>query len=143
MPMIRIMPILSLIVLASCAGNPGGNAGIAGPTGRAADAGSIREIGVRETWKFDLKPQSQTIISGKIEDGKTAKFDPIVRYDGYYDANRGVTRVGVYGNVTTNTDYGTVHDNGYYVIWEETGRIASDFPPPWRLVDVEITDQLY
>jgi len=141
MPMIRITPILVLITLASCAAPP--SAGISGPTGRASDAGKVTVITVRDVWKQDLKATSKDLVAKKLALGSTAKFDGDVRYDGYYDSNRDVTRVGVYGNVTTNSDYGTVTHNGYYVIWEEDGRVTSDFPPPWQLVDVEITDVQY
>jgi len=141
MPMIRIAQILILIALTGCAMSP--SSGISGPTGRASDAGKVTVISVRDVWKQDLKGTSQDLVAKKLELGKTAKFDGNVRYDGYYDSARDVTRVGVYGNVTTTTDYGTVRNNGYYVIWEENGRITGDFPPPWQLVDVEITDVQY
>ena len=51
----------------------------------------------------------------------------------------------VYGNVTDEqriTD--ATYNNGYYVIWEGTGRIDHRIPSaPWRLVDVEVMDHQY
>jgi hypothetical protein len=151
MPIIRtsrvagIFTALSLILLSGCTGSSGiPNAGISGPTGRSADAGNVREIAVRSVWKQDLKSQTRALVVQKLPLAKTAKFDGDCHYDGYYNADRDVTRVGVYGNVITYSDYGTVIKNGYYVIWEEPGDLKIDFPPnPWQLVDVEITDQLY
>jgi hypothetical protein len=141
--MIRIIPILGLVVLASCIGGPPQDPGVTGPTGRARDAGNIHRIDVRDVWKMDLEPRSQKLVSAQLPFGKTARYDE-VRYDGFYNSDENVTDVGVYGNVTTSTDYGTKKKNGYYVVWEQTGPVKTDFPEaPWRLVDVEITDQQY
>jgi hypothetical protein len=129
------------LTLASCAAPPA--QGIAGPTGRAGDAGKLTPIKVRDVWKESLRSFSRDIVTKRLPLGSTAKFDPKVHFDGYYDSDQDVTRVAVYGNVTTSTDYGTVHNNGYYVIWENPGRVKTDFPPPWQLADVEITDVQY
>jgi hypothetical protein len=138
------MSVLGLIMLAGCVGGAPLNAGVAGPTGRAGDAGKIHAITVRDVWKMDLQARSLKLVTQQIPLGSTARFDDNVRFEGYYDSGQNVTSVGVYGNVTTTTDYGVVHKNGFYVIWEQTGRITGDFPiAPWRLVDVEIMDQQY
>jgi len=144
MPMIRIMSILGLIMLAGCATDAPPYAGVTGPTGRATDAGKLRPLKVRDVWKMDLRPRSQKLVAAQLPFGNTASFDNNVRYDGMYDSARNVSTVGVYGNVSSTTDYGESHRNGYYVIWEQTGRITADFPPAaWKLVDVEVTDQQY
>jgi hypothetical protein len=139
--MTRIAGILGLIWLASCAGAP--SAGIDGPTGRAGDARSVSSVKVRDTWKMDLAQQSQDLVTKKLTYSKTARFDEKVHFEAYYDAAHDVTRLGVYGNVKSSSDYGTSYNNGYYVTWEGTGRVDSDFPPPWRLVDVEVMDLQY
>ncbi len=140
--MTRIAGMVSLIMLASCVGAPP-SAGINGPTGRASDARSISPISVPDTWKLDLGPQSQDLVTKKLTYPKTARFDEKVHFEAYYDAARDVTRVGVYGNVRSSSDYGPTYNNGYYVTWEGTGRIDSEFPPPWRLVDLEVMDIQY
>ncbi|MGD0388492.1 MAG: hypothetical protein ABSC42_05995 [Tepidisphaeraceae bacterium] len=140
--MTRLAGILVLTLLASCAG-AGPSAGIDGPTGRAGDARSVSSVDVRDTWKMDLAPQSQDMVTKKLTFPKTARFDEKVHFEAYYDAEHDVTRLGVYGNVKSSSDYGTSYNNGYYVTWEETGRADSDFPPPWRLVDVEVMDLTY
>src|SRR5579862_5748869 len=101
MPMIRITSILSLIMLAGCADSGLTNSGIAGPTGRSSDSGNIKVIGVRNVWKQDLRPDTRSLVIRKLPLGKTAIFDGDAKFDGYYDSGRDVTRVGVYGNVTT------------------------------------------
>jgi hypothetical protein len=141
--MMRILTILSVIFLASCT-DAGNSAGVAGPTGRARDSRNMSPIQVRDVWKSDLQPRTQKIVVSQLPLGKTARFDEHVHFDGFYDSNRDVTSIGVYGNVTTSTDYGTVRTNGYYALWEQNGRITTDFPyAPWKLADLEITDELY
>ena len=123
MPMIRIMPILALIMLAGCVGGSPQDPGIHGPTGRASDAGKVdrdRGQGCLETGPDS--PGRRRLVTTKLPSRKTATLRRQVRFDGYYDSARRCDRVGVYGNVTTNTDYGTVNNNGYYVIWEQNGR---------------------
>jgi len=144
MPMIRIMPTLALIMLAGCAVGSSPYTGTGGPTGRISDSGNISPLTVRDVWKLDLETRSKKLVTSQISFGNTARFDNNVRYDGYYDSARNVTTIGVYGNVTTSTDYGEDRNNGYYVNWDQTGQVTADFPTaPWRLVDVEITDQQY
>ena len=140
-PMTRLAGILGLALLANCAGAP--SAGVNGPTGRAGDARSISSLAVPDTWQMDLGPQSKDMVMKKLTYPKTARFDQKIHFEAYYDAAHDVTRVGVYGNVRSGSDYGTTYDNGYYVTWEGTGRIVSSFPPPWRLVDVEVFDLQY
>jgi len=140
--MMRMAGILGLTLLASCAAAPP-SAGIDGPTGRAGDARSVSSVNLRDTWKMDLGPQSQNMVLKKLTYPKTARFDEKVHFEAYYDAAHDVTRVGVYGNVKSSSDYGTSYNNGYYVTWEGTGRVDSDFPPPWRLADVEVMDLQY
>lgn len=142
--MMRLLPILGVLLLAGCAGEAANNAGIAGPTGRASDSGKISPITVRDVWKTDLQPRSKNLVISQLTLGKTARFDEKVFFDGFYDSSKDITNVAVYGNVTTSTDYGSVYHNGYYVLWQQNGRITTDFPfAPWKLADIEITDQLY
>lgn len=143
MPICRLLSIAALLVLASC-GAAAYNSGVSGPTGRASDAGNVRVISVRDVWKQDLKNETRRIVVARLPLGKTAIFDGFTEFEGYYDAEQDVTRVAAYGNVHTSTDYGTTVHNGYYVIWEQPGKVTTDFPQrAWKLVDVEITDQPY
>jgi hypothetical protein len=59
MPIIRIMSVLGLIMLAGCVGGAPLNAGVAGPTGRAGDAGKIHAITVRDV-RWEARPASMT-----------------------------------------------------------------------------------
>jgi hypothetical protein len=143
MPMIRIMPILGLIILASCVGGPPQDPGLNGPTGRVSDGKNVEPIAVRNVWKMDLQPRTLKLVTAQLPFGKTARYDE-VHFDGYFNSAENLTTVGVYGNVTTSTDYGTVNKNGYYATWEQTGRVTTDFPvAAWRPVDVEVMDQQY
>jgi len=143
MPMIRTMPILCLLLLAGCSGaylDPG----ITGPTGRASDAGKLSPVTVRDVWKADISGKTRAAVAQQLPLGGTADFDPAMRFEGFYDSVQNVTNIGVYGDVTTHTDYGTVMKNGYYAVWQQPGRLKSDFPAaPWRLLDVEILDQQF
>ena len=142
MSMRRITAILALALLSGCIDAPPVG-GVNGPTGRASDAGQLYSIPVRAVWKYELRPRSQDLASKKLQYGLTARFGDDVQYEGFYDAKLNVTRVAVYGNVSTTSDYGAVYDNGYYVIWEQDGRVTGDELPPWRLMDVIILDQPY
>jgi hypothetical protein len=139
----RIAVILSLTLLAGCANSAQFNSGIAGPTGRASDSGKITAIRVHDTWKEYLKPLSLDIVKKKLAFPDTARFDRDVHFDGFYDSSADTTRISVYGNTTCSSDYGTTYKNGYSVTWELPGRVNTDFPPPWNLVDVEVFDQQY
>jgi hypothetical protein len=141
--MIRLAPILCLVVLASCIGGPPEDPGLTGPTGRVSDGSSYQSIKVRDVWRMDLNARSLKLVSAALTWGKTARYDP-VQFEGYYNSAQNVTTIGVFGNVTTSTDYGTTIRNGYYVTWQQTGRLNTDFPAsPWKLVDVDVMDQQY
>lgn len=142
MSMRQITAVLFLALLAGCVDAPP-SVGINGPTGRASDAGKLTPVRVRAIWKYDLKQASQNIVAKKLPYGTTAKFDDYVHFEGFYDARLDVTRVAVYGNVATTSDYGASYNNGYYVAWEQPGRVSSDDLPPWHIVDVEILDLPY
>jgi hypothetical protein len=141
MTMKPIAVVLMFALLAGCMAQP--SVGVNGPTGRASDAGKITAIGVPVSWRYALEKPSQNIVAKKLPYGQSAKFDDFVHFDGFYDATLNVTRVAVYGNVATSTDYGTNYNNGYYVTWEQPGRVTGDDLPPWRIVDVEILDEPY
>jgi hypothetical protein len=132
-----------LAALAGCASSSQYNAGVSGPTGLASDSGKITAVQVNDTWKQDLKPLSLDIVKKKLAFPDTARFDLNVQYDGFYDVTNDATRVGVWGNVTCSSDYGTTYKNGYYVTWQLPGKVKTDFPPPWHLADVEVFDQQY
>jgi hypothetical protein len=142
MPMIRITLGLGLALLWGCASSAP-NPGMEGPTGRLRDTGNIVSLRVRDTWKEGLKHDSQALVVKQLQFGSTARFDPHVDYEAYYDRINDLTRVAVYGNVTSSSTYGTTDNNGYYVTWELPGRIETDFPPLWQLADVEVLDQQY
>jgi hypothetical protein len=146
-PMIRCGAIhtaalLAVLALAGCASIPTAPLGL-GPTGDKADAAYLTAIKVRDAWKYDLLPQTQRVVKKNVRYPLDVQFDELVRYEGYYDSRRNVTWVAVYGNVTSTSDYGAVDQNGYYVVWEQPGKLQDDFPPPWRLNDVELVDQPY
>jgi hypothetical protein len=142
MTMRQITAVLVFALMAGCMDAPQGG-GINGPTGRAADAGKITAVGVRTLWKYDLKQASQDLVAKRLPYGSTAKFDDFVHFEGFFNATLNVTRVSVYGNVTTNTDYGTTDVNSYYVTWEQPGHVSADELPPWQIVDVQILNQPY
>jgi hypothetical protein len=139
----RTALVLSLTLLAGCANSSQYNSGVSGPTGRASDAGKYTSIKVHDTWVANLKPLTLGIVKKKLLFPDTARFDRNVQFEGFYDSATDVTRIGVFGNVTCSSDYGTTYNNGYYVTWQLPGRITSDFPPPWNVVDVEVFDQQY
>ena len=143
MPISRLALLLGLSLLCGCANSAPPGGGINGPTGRARDANNVVIIKVRDVWKQNLKPLSQSIIVKQLRFGSTARFDPHVQYEAYYDRANDITRVGVYGNVTSHSDYGTVDNNGYYVTWELPGRVETDFTPMWHLADVEVLDSQF
>jgi len=140
----RLTTILALTLLAGCGSNSAQyNSGIAGPTGRASDAGKISSLKVHDTWKVKLQPQTLNVVRKKLTFPDSARFEGDLKFEGFYDASADVTHVGAWGNVTSRAPYGTVYKNGYYVTWELPGKVDSDFPPPWHLADVEIFDQQY
>ena len=141
MSMRRIIAVLTLALLAGCMDAPLGS-GINGPTGRASDTGKITVVRVRPVWMYDLKKRSQDMVVRKLPYGQTARFDD-AHFEGFYDATLNVTRVSVFGNVSSASDYGTTYNNGYYVTWEQEGRVSGDDLPPWRIVDVVVLDQTY
>ena len=141
MTMRQITAVLVIALMCGCMEAP--QAGINGPTGRAGDAGKIIPVRVRALWKYDLKQASQNLVAKRLQYGPTAKFDDFVQFDGFYNAKLDVTRVSVSGNVTTTSDYGSSYVNGYYVTWEQPGRVSGDDLPPWQIVDVQILNQPY
>jgi hypothetical protein len=140
--MIRATFILSLTLLAGGC-NSNSYSGVNGPTGRASDAGKINSVTVHDTWKVKLQPLTTDVVRKKLQYGDTARFDGPPKFEGFYDAPADVTRVGAWGNVTSNAPWGTVYKQGYYVTWELPGNVTNDFPPPWHLGDVELFDQQY
>lgn len=139
----RTALVLGVTLLAGCAGNAQYNAGVSGPTGRASDAGKYTSIKVHDTWVVYLKPLTLDLVKKKLLFPDTARFDRNVQFEGFYDVASDVTRIGVFGNVTCSSDYGTSYHNGYYVTWQLSGRVTTDFPPPWNLADVEVFDNQY
>jgi len=134
--------VLAEAMLAGCAPAPQPVSGL-GPTGNLADAAKLVVVKVRDVWKYDLRQRTQSIVKKKVRFPDDVDFDDRVRYEGYYDSSRNVTWVAVYGNVTSTSDYGSVDHDGYYVVWEQPGRLQSDFPPPWQLDDAELLPQPY
>ena len=139
---IQALATLTALVLVGCASNPPTVSGL-GPTGDKTDAAYLTPVKVRDVWKYDLLPQTQQVVKKRVRFHEEVQFDDKVRYEGYYDSRRDVTWVAVYGNVTSSSDYGSVDQDGYYVVWEQPGRLQDDFPPPWRLNDAELVDQPY
>jgi hypothetical protein len=142
MTMRQIAAVVILALMCGCM-DAAPYAGINGPTGRASDAGKLTPVSVRAMWRYELKPASQKLVAKKLDYSDSAKFDDFVHYDGFYDSTLNVTRVAVYGNVTTTSDYGSTYVHGYYVIWEQEGRVKADELPPWQIVDLEIMNQPY
>jgi hypothetical protein len=141
MPMIRITLIVAMVCLAGCANQS--NSGAMGPTGHFGDSQHLVPLDVRDQWKYDVISLTQEFVAKQLRFPKTALFDDKVRYEAYYDTNKNITWLAVYGNVTCKSDFGQVDNNGYYVTWTQPGKPNEDFLPPWQIKDVEILDQTY
>ncbi|MGD0461931.1 MAG: hypothetical protein ABSB74_05545 [Tepidisphaeraceae bacterium] len=142
MPMIRIAIIVAVVCLAGCASTQPGP-GSMGPTGHFGDARYLVALNVRDQWKYDVISLTQELVTKDLRFPKTARFDEKVRYEAYYDSNKDITWLAVYGNVTCSSDFGQVDHNGYYVTWQQPGKAHEDFLPPWKLQDVEVLDQTF
>ncbi|HEX4054416.1 MAG TPA: hypothetical protein VHX86_09130 [Tepidisphaeraceae bacterium] len=142
MPMIRIGTLVAVLSVAGCASNPYGRGNVS-PDGRYADAGNFVPVAVRTQWEYDLRPRTQAVVPKYLRFPTTARFDDQVSYEGYYDSNKNITWVAVYGNVTCSSDIGQVDHNGYYVRWQQPGRVREDSGSDWQLMDVQILDQPY
>jgi hypothetical protein len=144
MPMIRrALVLFALIAAAGCASDNPAAGPVVGPTGHTSDLSKLSPVRVSPEWKYVLTPLTQKVVSDRLQFGKGAVFEDPIHYESYFDNTRNATWVAVYGNVTSNSDYGTVNHNGYYVTWEQPGHVTEDFLPPWRLTDVEVLDQPY
>ncbi len=114
-----------------------------GPTGHFGDSSNLVSLDVRNQWKYDVTSLTRDVVTKQLRFPKTARFDEKVRYEAYYDTNKDITWLAVYGNVTCKSDYGAEDNNGYYVTWQQPGKAHEDLLPPWQLQDVEILDQTY
>jgi hypothetical protein len=141
MPMIRIAIIAALACLAGCA-NPS-NPNVMGPTGHLGESANLVPLKVRNQWKYDVTTLTREVVAKRLRFPATALFDDKIRYEAYYDKNKDITWLGVYGNVACSSDVGQKDYNGYYVTWQQPGEAKQDFLPPWQLKDVEVLDQTY
>ncbi len=142
MPMIRIAIIVAVVCLGGCVSTQP-SPGSMGPTGHFGDARNLLPLQVRDQWKYDVISLTRDLVAKDLRFPKTARFDEKVRYEAYYDTNKNITWLAVYGNVTCSSDAGQVDNNGYYVTWQQPGKALGDMLPPWHLQDVEVLDQTF
>ena len=91
---------------------------------------------------MDLSPRSQKLVTAELPFRKTARFDDKLHFEGFYDSSQNLTCVGVYGNVTSNTDYRHLQQQRLLCDLG-TNRPGHQRLPAraWRLVDVAVLDQ--
>jgi len=142
MPMIRLAIFVATVCLAGCAPTQP-SPGSTGPTGHFGDSRNLVPLQVRDQWKYDVIPLTRELVTKELRFPKTARFDEKVRYEAYYDSNKDITWLAVYGNVTCSSDFGQVDNNGYYVTWQQPGKANEDVLPPWQLQDVAVLDQAF
>jgi hypothetical protein len=128
--------------LAACVGTQP-NPGSMGPTGHFDDSANLVPLKVRNQWKYDVITLTRERVTKQLRFPATARFDDKVRYEAYYDSNKNITWLAVYGNVTCSSDVGQKDNNGYYVTWQQPGEAHEDILPPWQLKDVAVLDETY
>ena len=143
--MIRCTLLLVALTLSGCVSSDTvySTAGPTSITGHKRDLNRYVPLCVQLEWQIALTDRSKGLAVSGAKYPKTAIFQGAPRMDAYFDKQRTVTVVDVYGNVESYGDGGQVAPQSYYLTWETSGDVRtlpSWQQPEWGLSSVSIFD---
>jgi hypothetical protein len=111
-------------------------------TGRISDTDKKVSMTVPESWKLECWQKTRDAVFAKTENPKTCDLSNMPSYEAYYDSQRDVSTLVIYGNFTSRGNYGQNYKQSYYVTWEQQGK-ADTQSQPWELSAVSLNDSQF